>query len=93
MSLFNRSMKDLKNCWKNNLFYLFKSCARKNVTMAANDNETSNIVKTEIAKGERNEVFEEYTRSEREEMRDKLRSKVSTTITVKVNVIYIQYQN
>jgi len=57
--------------------------------MAANNNETSNIVKTEIAKGEQNEVFEEYTRSEREEMRDKARSKISTKITVKVNMSYI----
>jgi len=62
--------------------------------MAANDNETSNIVKTEIAKGEQNDVFEEYTRSERKEMRDKSRPKISTTITVKVNMSYTySYQN
>lgn len=42
------------------------------------------IVEMEIAKGEQDDIFEEYPRSEKEKTRDKLRSKMSATRT-KVN--------
>lgn len=54
--------------------------------MAMNDNGIADIVETEIAKGEQDNVFEEYPRSKKETIRDKLRSKVSATRT-KVNEI------
>ncbi|TGZ45660.1 uncharacterized protein [Temnothorax longispinosus] len=53
--------------------------------MATNDNGT-NGVETEIAKGERDDVFEDYPRLERKRVQDKLRSKVSATRIAKRNV-------
>lgn len=62
---------------------------KKNATMAANDNGID-IVETEIARGERDNVFEDYPRLERKKTQNKLCSKISVTKSTKVNEMYFE---